>query len=215
MNNRRGAKTFSRKLLIVLTVICAAAVANLYYDQVLLTNISKDFSVSASLSGLLVTAIQVGYTIGLLLIVPLGDRFSRRTLIIASIVCSSVFLYLMTLSPTFYFIVALGFLMGLSSVAAQLIIPFVSSHLPAEKRGAVVGHLLTGIFLGVLCGRVFGGVIAQWFGWKAVHEIAAGILLAFAVYLYFALPRDTIAKERSYMAILRSLPPLIKKAGLA
>lgn len=211
MNKRLRTKNFSKQLLIILTIICSIAVANLYYDQVLLTNISKDFSVSASLSGVLITAIQVGYTLGLLFIVPLGDRYSRKILIILSIIGSAILLYLMTLASSFNLIIIIGFLMGLSTVSAQLIIPFVSSNMPSEKRGAIVGHLLTGVFLGVLLGRVFGGVIGQLLGWRAVHEVAAIILLVLAVYLYYALPNDNIKKESSYKNIILSLPPLLKK----
>ncbi|MNP25030.1 putative arabinose transporter [compost metagenome] len=167
--------------------------------------------VPTSSSGKLVTAIQIGYTLGLLFIVPLGDRYSRKTLITLSITCSSVLLYLMTLVPTFNLIVAVGFFMGLASVSAQLIIPFVSSNLSSEKRGVIVGHLLTGVFLGVLLGRVLGGVIGQMFGWRAVHEIASIVLLIFAAYLYYALPKDNVKKENSYKNIILSLPPLLKK----
>ncbi|ERK31885.1 MFS transporter [Clostridium intestinale] len=204
-------KNFSKKLLFILSIVCASIVANLYYDQVLLTSISKDFLVPASLSGKLVTAIQIGYTLGLLFIVPLGDRYSRKILIILSILCSAILLYLMTLVPTFNLIVFVGFFMGLASVSAQLIIPFVSSNLSSEKRGVIVGHLLTGVFLGVLLGRVFGGVIGQMFGWRAVHEIASIVLLIFAAYLYYALPKDNVKKEKSYKNIIFSLPPLLKK----
>ncbi len=211
MDSEIKSKNFSNKLLFILSIICAIIVANLYYDQVLLTNISKDFMVPASSSGKLVTAIQIGYTLGLLFIVPLGDRYSRKTLITLSITCSSVLLYLMTLVPTFNLIVAVGFFMGLASVSAQLIIPFVSSNLSSEKRGVIVGHLLTGVFLGVLLGRVLGGVIGQMFGWRAVHEIASIVLLIFAAYLYHALPKDNVKKEKSYKNIILSLPPLLKK----
>ncbi|SHI01431.1 MFS transporter [Clostridium intestinale] len=211
MDSEIKSKNFSNKLLFILSIICAIIVANLYYDQVLLTNISKDFMVPASSSGKLVTAIQIGYTLGLLFIVPLGDRYSRKTLINLSITCSSVLLYLMTLVPTFNLIVAVGFFMGLASVSAQLIIPFVSSNLSSEKRGVIVGHLLTGVFLGVLLGRVLGGVIGQMFGWRAVHEIASIVLLIFAAYLYHALPKDNVKKENSYKNIVLSLPPLLKK----
>lgn len=211
MDSEIKSKNFSNRLLFILSIICAIIVANLYYDQVLLTNISKDFMVPASSSGKLITAIQIGYTLGLLFIVPLGDRYSRKNLITLSITCSSVLLYLMTLVPTFNLIVAVGFFMGLASVSAQLIIPFVSSNLSSEKRGVIVGHLLTGVFLGVLLGRVLGGVIGQMFGWRAVHEIASIVLLIFATYLYYALPKDNVKKENSYKNIILSLPPLLKK----
>ncbi|WP_238915727.1 MFS transporter [Clostridium sp. YIM B02555] len=211
MNRDLKNKNFSNKLLLILSIICAIIVANLYYDQVLLTNISNDFFVPASSSGKLITAIQIGYTIGLLFVVPLGDRYSRKHLIILSVICSAALLYLMTLASNFNLIVIIGFFMGLSSVSAQLIIPFVSSNISSEKRGVIVGHLLTGVFLGVLLGRVLGGVVGQLFGWRGVHEFAAIVLLIFTVYLYYSLPSDNVKKESSYKNIILSLPPLLKK----
>ncbi|NRT77584.1 MFS transporter [Clostridium beijerinckii] len=211
MNRALKDKNFSNKLLLILSIICAIIIANLYYDQVLLTNISNDFFMPASSSGKLVTAIQIGYTMGLLFIVPLGDRYSRKLLIILSIICSAILLYLMTLVSTFNLIVIVGFFMGISSVSAQLIIPFVSSNILSEKRGIIVGHLLTGVFLGVLLGRVLGGVLGQLVGWRGVHEFAAIVLLIFAVYLFYSLPKDNVEKESSYKNIILSLPPLLKK----
>ncbi|OAA84829.1 MFS transporter [Clostridium ljungdahlii] len=204
-------RQFSKSLLIILTAVCAVAVANLYYDQVLLFNIAKYFSVSIATSGLLVTAIQIGYTIGLFLLVPLGDMFSRRILILSGLVFSAIFIFLITIVSSFYPAVVIGFFLGLSTFFAQVIIPFVSSHTPAETRSARVGHLLTGIFLGVLFGRVFGGFIGQFLGWKAVHEIAAVILLIAAIYLYFTLPDDQTEKAKSYKKIMGSLLPLLKQ----
>lgn len=151
---------------------------------------------------------------GLLFIVPLGDRYSRKLLIILSIICSAILLYLMTLVSTFNLIVIIGFFMGISSVSAQLIIPFVSSNISSEKRGIIVGHLLTGVFLGVLLGRVLGGVLGQLIGWRGVHEFAAIVLLIFAVYLFYSLPNDNVKKESSYKNIILSLPPLLKKKSI-
>ncbi|WP_169744512.1 MFS transporter [Paenibacillus stellifer] len=211
MTSDLRSRNFTNKLLVMLSIICAIMVANLYYDQVLLTDISNYFSIAASSSGKLATSIQIGYTLGLLFIVPLGDRFSRKPLIILSMIGSAVLLYLMTLVSTFNLMVIAGFFMGLSSVTAQLIIPFVSSNISSAKRGSIVSHLLTGVFLGVLLGRVLGGVVGQLLGWRAVHELAAIVVLALAVYLFYTLPQDQISKENSYKNILLSLPPLLKK----
>ena len=204
-------RQFSKSLLFVLTAVCAIGVANLYYDQVLLINIARYFSVSIATSGLLVTAIQIGYTLGLFLLVPLGDRFSRRTLILSGLVLSVAFNFLITVTSSFYLLAVIDFLLGLSSVFAQVIVPFVSSHTPTETRSVRVGYLLTGIFLGVLFGRVFGGFIGQFWGWKAVHRIAAVILLIATIYLYCTLPDDQTEKEKSYKKIMSSLLPLLKQ----
>lgn len=85
-------KNFPSKLILnVLTALCALAVANLYYDQVLIVDIIKYFNVSTSQGGSLITNIQIGYTLGLLFIVPLGDRFNRKTLIVGGLFSSAIF----------------------------------------------------------------------------------------------------------------------------
>ncbi|MDN3956412.1 MFS transporter [Sporolactobacillus laevolacticus] len=205
-NNR-----FSTGLQNILALTCAAAVANLFYDQVLLSDIVKHFSIQASEAGLLLSVIQIGYTLGLLFVVPLGDRFNRRILILGSMLLSAVWLVLMTWVSSFQLLLVIGFLLGFSTVSAQLIVPFVASNALLEQRGKLIGHLLTGIFMGVLVGRVFGGWIGQLFGWHAVHWTAAFILICIASYLFWRLPEDQAPKQASYKEIIGSLLPLIKK----
>jgi predicted MFS family arabinose efflux permease len=204
-----GQRAFTLTLQWLLSAVCAIAVANLYYDQVLLSGIMNDFHVHANRAGLLLTVIQAGYTIGLLFIVPLGDRLNRRRLILASLLLSAFWLVLMTVVPTFYLLLAAGFLLGISTVTAQLIIPFVSSNLQTVNKGAVIGRLLTGIFLGVLLGRVVGGWIGQLFNWQTMHIFAAALLLFIAAYLYAKLPDDLAPKQPSYSAIMRSMIPML------
>lgn len=204
-------KKFSFTLQWLLSAVCAIAVANLYYDQVLLSDIIKDFNIQPNQSGLILTVIQAGYTLGLLFIVPLGDRFNRRNLILGSLLLSAFWLVMMTLASSFFLLLVFSFCLGFSTVSAQLIIPFVSSNLQSEKKGKIIGRLLTGIFLGVLLGRVFGGWIGQLFNWQSVHWVAACILLIFACYLYIKLPDDQTLKQPSYKKMIQSLIPLLKE----
>jgi predicted MFS family arabinose efflux permease len=202
---------FSPGLQNILALTCAAAVANLFYDQVLLSDIVKQFSIQTSEAGLLLSVIQVGYTLGLLFVVPLGDRFNRRILILSSLLLSAVWLVLMTWVSSFLLLLVVGFLLGFSTISAQMIIPFVASNTLLEQRGKLIGHLLTGIFMGVLVGRVFGGWIGQLFGWHAVHWTAAFVLICIASYLYWRLPEDRAPKQASYKETIGSLLPLLKK----
>ncbi|MFD1774493.1 MFS transporter [Paenibacillus rhizophilus] len=204
-------KHFPVALQWLLTFVCMLAVANLYYDQVLLSDIANSFNVHPNQSGLLFTVIQVGYTLGLLFIVPLGDRFDRRKLVLASLLLSAFWLVAMTIMPSFRLLLIAGFGLGFSTVAAQLIIPFVSSNMDSAKKGAVTGRLLTGVFLGVLVGRVAGGWIGQLYDWRTVHLIAGGILLLLAGYLFMKLPKDSIRKQSSYIQIMRSMVPLLRE----
>ena len=74
----------SGRLVLLLAVACGATVANLYYAQPLLDTIARELHVSSGTAGLLVTATQLGYVGGLLLIVPLGDLLQRRKLVVAA-----------------------------------------------------------------------------------------------------------------------------------
>ncbi|ANS76208.1 MFS transporter [Paenibacillus yonginensis] len=198
----------------VLTLVCALAVANLYYDQVLLSDIANYFHTSVGKVGLLFTFIQVGYTAGLLFLVPLGDRFNRRKLVLASLMLSAFWLIAMALAPDFPLLLLAGLGLGISTVAAQLIIPFVSSNMQGGNKGALTGRLLTGVFLGVLLGRVAGGWVGQIYGWRAVHFAVGAILLLVAAYLFFKLPEDLASKQVSYKKIVLSLWPLLRKEPL-
>ncbi|WP_167815245.1 MFS transporter [Sporolactobacillus shoreae] len=210
LNHHLKKKEFTPGIQFVLAMTCSVAIANLFYDQVLLSSIIRDFSVLPNEAGLLLSIIQIGYTLGLLFIVPLGDRFNRRNMILGSMLLSAFWLVLMTWVSSFVLLLIVGFLLGFSTVPAQIIIPFVASNANQEHRGKLIGQLLTGIFMGVLVGRVFGGWIGQLFDWRAVHWTAAFILLSFTGYLFFKMPEDQAPKKSSYIVIIKSLLPLLK-----
>ncbi|MDG9734450.1 MFS transporter [Leuconostoc pseudomesenteroides] len=204
-------KQFPSKIILnILTVLCALAVANLYYDQVLIVHIIKYFNVSTSQGGSLITNIQIGYTLGLLLIVPLGDRFNRKTLIVTSLVSSAIFFSAMAFSPNFFIMKVFGLFMGFSTVSAQLVIPFVSSNSNTPNKGKLTSKLLFGVFLGVLIGRVISGLLGQYLDWQMIHLIISFILLIGAIFTVVILPRDSTNKQSTYIAILKSLPEIVK-----
>lgn len=205
---------FSSLTISILMIACMLSVANIYYDQVLLVSIAQSLQITNSQVGLLITFIQVGYTLALLFIVPLGDFFNRRKLILIGISLSALFLIMMSLMNNFYFLLISGFCLGICTVSAQIIIPFVSSNTDEKSRSKYVGRLLTGVFLGVLFGRVFGGFMGQLLGWKYVHIIAAIVAILEAITLYFVLPQDTTKKEKSYKTVLLSMIPVLKKEKL-
>ncbi|MFT8372577.1 MAG: MFS transporter [Liquorilactobacillus satsumensis] len=201
----------ANKILHFLTIVCALAVANLYYDQVLLVKIIAQFNASPSQGGALITTMQIGYTLGLLLLVPLGDRFKRKQLVLASLFLSALWLLLMTLTSSFLILKICGFLLGFSTVAAQLLIPFVASNSAKLKRGQVTVQLLFGVFIGVLLGRVLGGWLGQLFSWEMIHWIIASVLIICATLLAVILPNDRTEKQQSYLKILQSLPQLLQQ----
>lgn len=73
----------SPALIVLMSIATGLAVASNYYAQPLLDTIARNFSLSASSAGFIVTAAQLGYAAGLLFLVPLGDMFERRRLIVS------------------------------------------------------------------------------------------------------------------------------------
>ena len=66
----------------LLALTCGLVVANIYYNQPLLAAIGRSFGVSDSQASFVATATQVGYTLGMLLLVPLGDKLERKRFVL-------------------------------------------------------------------------------------------------------------------------------------
>ena len=200
----------SSRLVVLLAVACGATVANLYYAQPLLDTIAHALNVSSGAAGLLVTATQAGYVAGLILIVPLGDRLQRRRLVSRLLVIDAAALAGATAAPSLGMLAAALAVVGVSSVAAQILVPFASSLAAEEERGRVVGRVMSGLLLGILLARTVAGVVAQLGGWRLIYGLAAGAMLILAFVLRRTLP-DAEPPEGglSYGDLLRSVGALI------
>lgn len=196
----------SQQLVLIMAIACAMTAANLYYIQPLLAVMGHDFSASAGQIGIIPTIIQVGYAIGLLLIVPLGDYYNQRTLIITMLIIVTVALAAMASAPTLFLLGVAGCLVGLTTVVPQLILPYAANLAPAATRGRVLGTIMGGLLIGILLARTVSGALAAWLGWRAMYWIAAAMMLLLAVGLRFLLPPDRVPKGKmNYPHLLRSL----------
>src|SRR4051794_24231921 len=163
----------TRGLTILFAVACGATVANLYYAQPLLDEIASAFGVSSGTAGLLVTASQLGYASGLVLIVPLADLVHRRRLVTGLLVVSAAGLAASAAAPGIAVLALATAVVGTTSVVAQTLVPFASSLANDEDRGAAVGTVMSGLLIGILVARTFSGAIAQVAGWRTVYAVAA------------------------------------------
>jgi predicted MFS family arabinose efflux permease len=199
----------SRRLVLLLALACGAAVANLYYAQPLLGTLARAFNVSDGTAGLLITVTQLGYVVGLALLVPLGDLRERRGLITGTLLVTSAGLAVAALAPGIaVFGAALG-IVGVTSVVAQVIVPMSSSMAADHERGQVVGTVMSGLLIGILLARTLSGVIAAVLGWRTVFWFGAAAMLALAATLRRALPKVPPTSELSYGGLLRSVVVLI------
>jgi predicted MFS family arabinose efflux permease len=204
-----AASPLSRRLVLLLAVACGAAVANLYYAQPLLHTISADLGVSASTTALLVTASQIGYAGGLVLIVPLGDLLNRRRLVSGMLVLTTVGLAGAAAAPSLAGLAIALAVVGTTSVVAQILVPFASSLAGEDERGRVVGMVMSGLLIGILLARTFSGLVAQVGGWRLVYGLAAAGTLILSIALARALPDVRPVAGPSYGRLLRSVGTLI------
>ncbi|HET9103627.1 MAG TPA: MFS transporter [Solirubrobacteraceae bacterium] len=199
----------SRRLVLLMAFACGASAANLYYAQPLLHTLGRAFAVSEGTAGLLVTITQLGYVIGLALLVPIGDLRERRGLISGSLLVTAAALAVAAAAPDLGVFAAAIAVVGLTSVVAQIIVP-LSSVLSAEhERGTVVGTVMSGLLIGILTARTVSGLVAAALGWRAMFVIAAVAMLALSAVLRRALPRVPPATGLSYAALLRSVLTLV------
>ena len=195
----------SRGLILLFAVATGQAVASNYLAQPLLDSIRGLFGVSETMAGLIVTAAQIGYAAGLILLLPLGDLFERRRLIVTLAAMTAVGLGAAALAPSIGFFIAAAGVIGMTSVMAQLLVPFAATLAPEADRGRVVGNVMSGLILGILLARTFSGLVAQVAGWRALYVIAAVLMLAQTVLLYVKLPRFRQSAGLAYHKLLASV----------
>jgi len=178
----RGLMT--RGLTLLFAVAGGVAVGNLYLAQPLLDLIARDLGASTASAGWLVTATQIGYAAGILLIVPLGDVRNRQHLVPTMMLCASAALTLCAVAPSMGVLLIAIFIVGVTTVAGQILAPLAGDLADAATRGRVVGIVVSGILTGILVSRTLSGLIADAAGWRVVFATAAvaGVILAGLVF---------------------------------
>src|SRR5690625_1412574 len=199
-----------RRLVLVMALTSGLVVANSYYAQPLVDTIAATFHASTTSVGLIVTASQVGYAIGLALLVPLGDLLERRRLLTAMLAGTCLCLLGMAFAPSWPVLAVAAVLVGLGSVVGQVLVPFAATLARDDERGQVIGSVMTGLLLGILLSRVVAGLIAAVAGWRAVFVVAAALMLVAAA-LVRTLPVHPPAVAMSYGRLLGSVVAIIRE----
>ncbi|MEV0718601.1 MFS transporter [Asanoa sp. NPDC050611] len=194
-----------RRLTLLFAVTAGVAIGNLCWAQPLLDLIADDLGASPAGAGLLVTATQVGYAIGVLLIVPLGDVVDRRRLVPGMLLCSAVALLLCAVAPTIGLLLAATALLGLTTVAGQILTPLAGDLAAPERRGQVVGKVGSGILTGILAARTVSGLVAGTAGWRTIYASAAVVVVLLAALIHRALPPLAPKTRMRYPALIASV----------
>ena len=153
-------------ILWTLAIVAGISVANLYYNQPLLNMIRHDMGVSEFKTNLISMITQIGYALGLLFIIPLGDLYQRKKIIIINFAILIVSLLTIALAPNIHVILIASLFTGICSVIPQIFIPIASQFSRPENKGRNVGLVVSGLLTGILASRVISGFIGEIFGWK-------------------------------------------------
>jgi len=215
------AETLPGPLVFTLAAGAGLSVASIYYSQPMLDIIGKQFNVGVGAVGMVPMLTQMGYALGILLLAPLGDRHDRRAIILIKGLLLVAALLLCGFSGGLNALLIASFATGLTATVAQDIVPASAALAPERSRGKTVGTVMTGLLVGILLSRVVSGVVAEYFGWRAMYWLAAALVLLISLALWRVLPRFTPGTSVSYPRLLLSLAHLwrhhqtLRRAALA
>jgi len=201
----KSTQGLSPALILLMSVATGLAVASNYYAQPLLETIARNFSLSASSAGFIVTAAQLGYAVGLLFLVPLGDMFERRAMIVSMTLLAAGGMLLPASSQSLAMMIFGTALTGLFSVVAQILVPLAATLASPEKRGKVVGTIMSGLLLGILLARTVAGLLAGIGGWRTVYWVASVLMVVMALALWRGLPKVKSETHLNYPQLLGSV----------
>lgn len=203
-------KGIPASLLWTLAIISGISVANLYYNQPLLNRISEDLQVSEFTANLIPMTTQIGYALGLLFIIPLGDLYKRKHIIITNFLLLALSMWGFAVSTHIYFTLTASLITGICSVIPQIFIPIAAQFSCPEKKSQNIGLLVSGLLTGILGSRVISGIIGEYWGWRTMYYIAAIIMLLCIIVVLRTLPDMPSNYKGTYLGLMKSVFSFIK-----
>jgi predicted MFS family arabinose efflux permease len=203
----------SSGMTVLFAVAGAVAVGNLYWAQPLLTEIADAFGISIGQSGTLITVTQLGYALGVLLLVPLGDAINRRIMIPVLMAVSVLALLFSALAPTYLALLGGLAVVGVTSLSGQILLPLAGDLARDDQRGRVIGTIASGLLIGIMLSRMVSGLMADVFGWRSIYFAAAVLNVVFAIALLTKLPNAPPRASLRYGQLLASIGSAVKSSA--
>jgi predicted MFS family arabinose efflux permease len=200
----------SRGKIVMMAVIAGAVITNIYCTQPILPLIGSGLGVDLTTVDLVAGAALLGFSTGLALLLPLGDRFDRRKLVLGQIALAFVLAAASALAPGIWTLIAASFGLGIVSCVPQQLVPFAAVMSLPSERGRSVGTVVSGIMVGALLGRTISGVVGAAYGWRAVYGLEAAFMIPVWIAAASLLPRGVPTTNLSYGRLLASLWPLAR-----
>ncbi|MEO5700170.1 MAG: MFS transporter [Casimicrobiaceae bacterium] len=206
---RHAAPRLSRGLMGLLAITVFTTASAMHFQTPMLERIRAEFGATAAAVGWIPTLSFAGFLAGTVLLVPLGDRYDKRVLILAKLATLVVAVVTMAAAPSLPMLWAASFVLGIATSLSQHVVPLVAELAPPDARGGAVGTVLSGLFLGILFARVAGGVVAATLGWRWMYAISVVMLVTVGVALIAWLPHTPVSTNHRYRALIASLLALL------
>jgi predicted MFS family arabinose efflux permease len=207
-------KSAPRAPLPFLGLACAVGVSTMYYNQPLLLEMGRTYGVTAGRTGFVAVATQIGYAVGLLAFVPLGDVLERRGLMMRMYGAVSIALILVALAPSINLLIAGSVLIGMFASVTHVALPIAPDLVSHEQRGRAIGTVMTGLLLGILLARTFSGWVSGIHGWRWVFVVAAVMNAAFVPLIKRVMPKLPPKQKLRYSDAMISLWTLFRTQPL-
>jgi predicted MFS family arabinose efflux permease len=199
-----------RRLLWLLTLSAVFISGGIHYQSPMLAAMAADLGATSAQIAWVPTLSFAGMFVGVLLLVPLGDRIDRRRLALAKLglLCASQ--AAMAAAPSVELLAAASFVTGLAGSLVQGMIAIVAAGAPPAERGRAMGTLFTGLFVGILFARIVGGAMTSEFGWRSGYMLSALLLAGVFALFHARLPASRPTTQASYGELLRSAFRLLR-----
>lgn len=194
-----------RSMLLMMAVVAGFTVANCYYNQPLLELIRNDIGISEQHANLITVITQIGYALGLCFIIPMGDLFSRRRIIVTNMMMAALMAIVIGVAQNVWMIWGASLIIGASSVIPQIFIPIAGQFSAPENKSRNMGIVLSGLLTGILASRVLSGLIGEWLGWREMFFIAAVLMVICMVVTLLMLPEMKRNFEGTYLSLMHSV----------
>lgn len=194
-----------RSLLLTMAVIAGLTVANCYYNQPLLEMIRHDMGVSQHAANLITVVTQIGYALGLCFLIPMGDLYSRRRIIVINMSVAAVMAVIIAFAQKVWIVWGASLLLGACSVIPQFFIPIAGQYSEKKNKSRNMGIVLSGLLTGILASRVISGYVGEWLGWREMFIIAALIMIVCMILTLKIMPQIDSNYIGTYRGLMKSV----------
>lgn len=205
MKQLRENEGIERSLLLTMAVIAGLTVANCYYNQPLLEMIRQDMGVSQHEANLITVVTQIGYALGLCFLIPMGDLYSRRRIIVINMSVAAVMAVFIAFSQRVWIVWGASLLLGACSVIPQFFIPIAGQYSEKKNKSRNMGIVLSGLLTGILASRVVSGYVGEWLGWREMYIIAALIMIVCLILTLKIMPQIDSNYVGTYRGLMKSV----------